>query len=176
MTETEKYLNEVAAGLYRLPEHEKTEILNEIRSHIHEAVSQQESEQTVLDRLGSPLRLAQSYVSLSNIESGQNILSTFAFYFSAGIATIVVVPSLFFTALSLVISAVAILGYSIVRLFVILPYPMRFWEVEMSGIPAVIASVVIGLIHCVIALLCWKLLKKYLAFISLRYQKIRLTK
>ena len=55
MNEKEKYLQRVAAGLSKLPQEEKDEILSEIRNHIYESVNRQENEQIVLNRLG-PLK------------------------------------------------------------------------------------------------------------------------
>ena len=42
MNEAEKYVKKVSDGLKKINENERGEILNEIRSHIHEAVSRQE--------------------------------------------------------------------------------------------------------------------------------------
>jgi uncharacterized membrane protein len=176
MSEIEKYLQKVSAGLYRLPENERREILSEIRNHIHEAVNRQEPIQSVLDRLGSPIRLAQSYAGIYNIESGISIWRDMAFFFSAGLASYVVIPTLFIVAVTFPLTAVYTIGYSILDLFTDLPGDgVEMWYgLTLTGFPAVIASVIIGAILFVIGILCWKLLKRYLTFISLRYKKFRM--
>ena len=197
MNEAEKYLEKVSTGLYRLPENERNEILGEIRSHIHEAESRQESVQEVLNKLGSPLKLAQSYVNIHNIESGDmnfdSILNNMAFYISAGFAGIFVVPTLFTATFTFLFCAVAFVGYSIIDLFADLPggigYDIsattmsigfvmgRFSSdnaVVFTGLVAVGIALIFALFCFGMAWLCWKGLKKYLSFVSRRYQKLRM--
>ncbi|MCL2141301.1 MAG: DUF1700 domain-containing protein [Methanimicrococcus sp.] len=177
MNETEKYLEKVASGLKRLPEHERNEILNEIRSHIYEAVNQQEPEQEVLERLGSPVKLAQSYDSLHSIESGQSIFNNLAFYFSAGVSSIFIVPILFFLTLAFASSAIIVVVYSIIDLLFVLPeHVVDFVGFTVTSFPALMVIIAFGSMFLLIAYLLWKLLRKFCAFVSLRYQKLRLKK
>lgn len=199
MNEVEKYLQKVSAGLYRLPENERIEILGEIRSHIHEAECRQEPVQAVLNKLGSPLKLAQSYVNIHNIESGNmsigNVLNNMAFYVSAGFSGIFIVPTLFTATFAFLVAAVTFVGYSIVDLFTDLPGGIGFdisatdmnfglifggfssdSAVVFTGFTAVVVAFVIAVFCFGIAWLCWKGLKKYLSFVSRRYQKLRLIK
>ena len=183
MTDMEKYLQKVSAGLYRLSENERNEILDEIRNHIHEAVNRQESVHDVINRLGPPLRLAQSYVSIYNINNDNmtplNVWRDMAFFFSVGLASYIVVPILFITAIKLVLTAGSMIIVSILYFFTDIPsyYGINLWgETNLIGFPAVIASIIFGVIFVFIAYGCWKLLKKYLAFISLRYQMFRMKK
>jgi len=199
MNEAEKYLQKVSAGLYRLPENERNEILREIQSHIHEAECRQEPVQAVLSKLGSPLKLAQSYVNISNIESGDmslsSILNGMAFYVSAGFSGIFIVPTLFTATFAFLLVAVIFVGYSIIDLFADLPGGIGYdiseahanvgliidvfssdSAVVFSGFTAVGVALIIALFCFGIAWLCWKGLKKYLSFVSRRYQKLRMIK
>ena len=182
MNETEKYLQKVSAGLYKLPENERNEIVEEIRNHIHEAVSRQEPVQNIINRLGPPLRLAQSYASIHNVNNDNmelsNVWRDMAFFFSAGLSSYFVVPALFITAITFVVTAVGIIGYSILNLFIDLPGDgIHLWgETSLTGLAAVAVSVILGIIFFFAAYGCWKLLKKYLTFISRRYQEFRMRK
>jgi len=190
MNEMEMYLNKVSAGLYRLPESERNEILSEIRSHIHEAVSRQEPVQDVINKLGPPLKLAQSYASLHDINNDEvsfgSIWGSMAFFISAGLSGMVIVPTLFVLSLSFMFSAVVTVGYAIVDLFIDLPggigaYTFDFSHgtyegVMFTGLPALAVALGISLIFVWLARICWKLLKKYLAFVSRRYQELRIIK
>ena len=197
MNEVEKYLQKVSAGLYRLPESERNEILGEIRNHIYEAESRQEPVQAVLNKLGSPLNLAQSYVNIHNIESGDisfgSIFNGMAFYISAGFSGIFIVPTLFTATFAFLLAAVVFVGYSIIDLFMDLPGGIGFdisathmnfglvisgfasdSAVVFTGFTAVGVALIIAIFCFGIAWLCWKGLKKYLSFISHRYQKLRI--
>ncbi|MCL2217839.1 MAG: DUF1700 domain-containing protein [Defluviitaleaceae bacterium] len=181
MSEMEKYLQSVSAGLNKLPENERNEILAEIRNHIHEAINRQEPINVVIDRLGHPLRLAQSYANIYNIESGNkdfNIWRDMTFFFSAGLASYVVVPTLFLMAVVLPLTSIFMVGYTLLDLFIDLPgdnLNVEMWYgLTLTGFPAIIVTLVFGVIFFIFGILCWKLLKKYLAFISLRYKKFRI--
>jgi len=178
MNDVEKYLNKMSAGLYRLPESERNEILSEIQNHIYEAESRQEPVQAVLDKLGSPLKLAQSYINIHDIDSGnmsfRSILSNMAFFISAGLSGVFVLPTLLITTFTFLISAVGIVGYSIIDLFIDLPGSIMLGdEVVLTGFSAVIVALLVGVILAILAYLSWWTLRKYLLFVSQRYQKLR---
>ena len=116
MSEVEKYLQKVSAGLYRLPNSEQSEILGEIRNHIHEAESRQEPVHVVL---------------------------------------------------------------SILDFFIDIPWHdgvTFFSDTVHTGFPALVMSLMLGAVLFFLGILCRKLLKKYLVFISLRYKKFRMGK
>ena len=181
MNDMEKYLRKVSAGLYRLPENEKNEILREIQSHIYEAESRQEPVQVVLDKLGSPLKLAQSYVNIHSIDSGslnfRSVLSNMAFFMSAGLSGVFVLPTLLIMTFTFLISAIGIVGYSIINLFIDLPGNIMLGDgVILTGFSAVIVALIVGAIFAILAYLSWWTLRKYLLFISQRYKKLRMLK
>jgi uncharacterized membrane protein len=158
MNDMEKYLQKVSAGLYRLPESERSEILGEIRNHIHEAVSRQEPVQDVINRLGSPLRLAQSYISIHSVNTDElglsNVWRDMAFFFSAGLASYIVVPTLFISALTFVTAAVGVVVFSILDFFIDIPIydGIHLWgETVLIGFPAVAVSAILGLVCFFIA-------------------------
>ena len=115
-----------------------------------------------------------------------------AFYISAGFSGLFVVPILFTAAFGFLLSAAAFVGYSIIDLFADLPGAIGFdisatsmnigfiigsdSAVVFTGLAAVGVASVIALFCFGIAWLCWKGLKKYLSFISRRYQKLRMKK
>ena len=183
MMDKEKYMQKVAAGLHRLPEADRNEILTEIANHIHEAQSRQEPIEQVLTKLGSPLALAQSYASIYNIENREMslkyIINNIAFYFSAGISGCFIIPSLFIMALTFPLASLAAVGAAIADIIFDLPIEGTVNlgpNIILSGFPALIATLVICIPLSLLGLLCWKGLKKYLRFVSMRYQKLKMNK
>ncbi len=177
--QAEEYLQKVLEGLSRLPESDRNEIIKEIRNHIYEALNRQEPEQTVLAKLGSPLKLAQSYVNVYELNNNHFNIKYFAgimsFYFSAGMSGIFVVPTLFLVAIVFALMPVFLLGYSVIGLFFNIP-GLTFGFMTLTGFPQLTASIIASPILLIIAFQCWKLLKKYLSYIANRYQSIRLSK
>jgi len=181
MNDVEKYLKKVSAGLYRLPESERNEILSEIKNHIHEAENGQEPVQVVLDKLGSPLKLAQSYVNIYNIDSGDmsfsSVLGNMAFFISAGLSGIIVIPTLLAIIVGFLLSAIFAIGYSVLDLFIDFPGDggiMLGGEEPLTGFTAVLVALIAGVILIILAYLGWWILKKYLFFVSQRYKKLRM--
>ncbi len=176
----ENYLQNVLEGLNRLPESDRNEILKEIRNHIYEAINRREPEQTILARLGSPLKLAQSYVNAYKLNYGnfsiKYFLSMMSFYFSAGMTGIFVVPTLFLISIFFPIIAAVVLVYSVIGLFFDIPGVISLGFVTFTGFPQLIASIIVSPILFIIGVQCWRSLKKYLLYISNRYQSIRLNK
>jgi len=183
MIEMERYLQEVYSGLSGLPKNERNEILGEIRNHIHEAIARQEPVQSVIDRLGSPIKLAQSYVNIYNIENnntGSNVWRDMVFFIWAGSASYIIILTLVMITVTLPLTAIFMIGHSILDLFIELPayglpsYSLEIWHnLSLTGFPALIASVPIGVILFVLGILCGKLLKVYMVFIPQRYEKFR---
>jgi len=181
MKETEAYLKKVSDGLYKLPENERNEILGEIRNHIHEAVNMQEPVQDVINRLGPPLKLAQSYVNIHNINRGDmnfgSVLSGTAFFLSAGLSGLIVVPTLVGLILLFLLIAAIIIGTGILGVFIDLPDAIIIiGEETLTGLPALIVCLILAIIFAFLGYLSWKLLKVYLVFISRRYRKLRMGK
>jgi len=181
MKEMEAYLKKVSDGLHKLPENERNEILGEIRNHIHEAVNMQEPVQAVIDKLGPPLKLAQSYVNIHKINRGDmsfgNVLSGTVFFLSAGLSGLIVVPTLVGLIFVLLLSAAIIIGAGILGVFIDLPDAVIIvGEETLTGLPALIVCLILSIIFVFLSYLSWKLLKMYLVFISRRYQKLRMGK
>lgn len=97
----------------------------------------------------------------------------FAFYFTAGLSAIIVAPTLFIMTLSFAACTIGIISYTFIGLFVDLPNIVNIGTTVYGGLPAFILAVITGAILFILAVLCWKLLKKYLSFVSNRYQKLR---
>ncbi|HEY3365671.1 MAG TPA: hypothetical protein VGK74_11500 [Symbiobacteriaceae bacterium] len=69
-----RYLSQFRAGLKRLPEAERSEVVDEINSHIAEAVAAGGSLAEVLERLGPADRLARAYAAEALLGLGQPTL------------------------------------------------------------------------------------------------------
>lgn len=78
----ERYLEELRAGLRGMPADEASEIVEEIRSHIHDSAAEgglmtQSSQQATLERLGPAKELASRYVMQSMAARAEDSRSHF---------------------------------------------------------------------------------------------------
>ncbi|MCL2549876.1 MAG: DUF1700 domain-containing protein [Methanimicrococcus sp.] len=183
LKEIEAYLKKVSDGLYQLPDSERNEILGEIRNHIHEAVDMQEPVQAVIDKLGPPQKLAQSYVNIHYINrsnmSFSGVLNNMVFFLSAGLSSLIIVPTLISFILLFLLIASASISVGILGLFTDLPSNTGIMigsEEPLTGFTALIAGLILCVIFFLLSYLSWKLLKIYAIFISRRYQKLRMGK
>jgi uncharacterized membrane protein len=175
-SEIDKYLQKVSAKLARMPVFEKEEILNEIKNHIHEAVSRQEPLQNVLDRLGSPSKLAGSYTVLYDLEKSRytHAFHHVSFFLSTGLTSVVVIPLLFILSILFVVTAVVSFIISVAELFIDIPGGIVLNSTTYTGFPQLIVGIISSVILTGLALLLWKALMKYLKYVAKSYQRIRL--
>lgn len=177
-SEIDKYLQKVSAKLNRLPASEKEEILNEVKNHIHEAVSRQEPLQNVLDKLGSPSKLAGSYTALYDLEKSpsNHALHNVSFFLSTGLTSVIVVPLLCILPILFIIAAVVSLVISVAGLFMDIPGGIVLNSVTHTGFSQLSIAIISSVILLSLALLLWRILIKYLTFVAKRYQRIRMKK
>lgn len=177
--ETQKYLDEVLDGLNGLPDSEKKEIVDEINSHIYEAVSNGEDLDSVLRKLGSPCDIAKSYSSIYTIENNKfdlkYLLKNFSFYLSTGVTSAFIVPTLFLLTWIFYITVPIVVVGSILGLFFDGISSFVFvGEKGLTGFPQLIAAVIISVLFVFLARACNRSLKKYIAKVSNSYRKLKL--
>ncbi len=177
-SEVDKYLGKVSAKLNRLPVTEKEEILKEITNHIHEAVSRQESLQNVLDKLGSPSKLAGSYTALYDLEKSRSnhVLHNVSFFLSTGLTSVIVIPLLFILSILFAIAAAVSLVISVAGMFMDIPGGIVLNSASYTGFSQLVVAIISSVILSSFALLLWKALIKYLMYVAKRHQRIRLKK
>lgn len=171
------YLDKVGSGLL-LPEDEKNDILDEIKSHIYEAVNRGETLKNVLIKLGAPQKLAKSYNHSYKLENNQfkfsDILSSLAFYSSVALSGIFVISVLPIVTVSFVFCVVIILGVTALNMIGITHIPFTIApNILVTGWPQVGIAVVVSAILLLIARASWLGLKKYLKFVSTNYHNRR---
>lgn len=181
--EIEKYFAKVSNCLERLPQSEREEILMEISNHVYEATSNGETASAVLEHLGSPEKLAASYTNSYVLDSGnirfgvQDMLRNLTFYSGTAFSGIFVIPIFGSLAFAFALTAVLLLGISVVNLtgFISIPFNLGSYYLA-SGIPQVLAAVIIGAGFMFLAVLSWNFLKKYLAHVSKKYRELHMGK
>ena len=170
------YLEKVSRGLH-LSEADKTDVIGEIRNHIHEAVNRQEPLESVLKKLGEPYKLAKAYnhsYKLANDEFRlSDILNSIAFYSSVAITGMVVVTVLPILTITFVLTSVFIIGISITNLIGLTNLPFNIGFMPVTGWPQIVMAVVISALFLLIARASWSGLKKYLKYVSNNYHKRR---
>jgi len=177
-SEIDKYLQRVSARLNRLPVSDKEEILEEIKNHVHEAVSRQEPLQNVLDKLGSPSKLAGSYTAIYDLEKSHfnYVLYNISFFLSTGITSVIVIPLLFILSILFGIAAVVSLIVSVAGMFIDIPGGIVLNSMSFTGFSQLIVAIISSVILIILAFLFWKSLMKYLTYVAKRYQRIKLNK
>lgn len=179
----EKYLQTVFNYLKPLSLSEKTDIINEIKSHIKEIqIDQQLDIDTILKNMGDPVNLAKSYVGETLAKNTTfNLMQIFrliAFYSITGFSGMIVIPFLsilsaslyvcaFITPIAAIIKTVGTwLGFNVP--FAIIN--LGFWEVPAAlSIPAALPFT---LLFYIASKKLWMILKKYLANVSKNYQTL----
>ena len=174
----EQYLQEVSKGLSGLPLQERQDILKEIENHIHEALSRGDALEEVLRRLGPPDILAQSYTQGHVLNKGRlrlrDVISGFAFYSTAALSAIIIVPTLGICAVAFLLSAVVVLVMGILGGIGLIAVPFTFGLMLLTGIPQLLMGIVGSVVMLLLAILMWWLLRAYIRSVSARYRKRRL--
>ncbi|WP_086348389.1 DUF1700 domain-containing protein [Candidatus Enterococcus clewellii] len=177
------YLQLLNKQLHRLETQERADILEEVESHIFEAVSNGASVDHVLETLGDPAKLAASYTSEAILKNGSFNLSSLAqlvkFYFVTGFSGMFIIPivgilSIAFYFCSFVVIAAGVIktiglffGYS-------LPISVMnfgFWQApDFMVLPI---CLVFGALFYVGSRKMWHWLKDYLFSISVAHRKLK---
>lgn len=173
------YLAKFYEHLQYLPEEERLDAVREIESNITtDGIASGQPEAAILDRLGSPSKLAKVYQSEyitgrrwnKSVKDPWDMLK---FYCTTGLLSIVIIPVLATIAYGFGFTVILVLVAGVIRSFGVPWINMNLWdgyEVPYAwSIPYALAlSAVIG----GIALTCRRYLFKYLAFLSREYSKL----
>lgn len=173
-----QYLKTFYELLRYMPEEERLDAVQEIKSNIAEGIANGQTEAAILARLGDPHKLAKAYQSEYIMDKGSNkswkdVLLMLRFYCTTGLLSIIVIPVLATIMYGFGFCAVLTLIAGVVRSFGVAWINMSLgpgYEVPIAwSIPfAIVLSAVIG----GIALLSRKYLKKYLQYLSTQYRKL----
>lgn len=177
----DKYLLEVESNLASLSIEEKKDILEEIQSHIEEAVFSGEKEEMVLKRLGSPKSLANAFIGESMVTKKmdmKHLLKLVSFYAKTGFSGILIVTFLGVLSVSLyglsfmcvIIGAVLSIGTAFGIQFPGGLMNIGFWSLpNILGLP-ILGSFGIGL-HLLSKYLR-RLLQEYIAGVAKKHRLI----
>ncbi|GAA3406409.1 HAAS domain-containing protein [Paenibacillus hodogayensis] len=172
------YIEKLYAALSKMPEQERLDAVREIESHIEEGISHGQREADILAKLGDPSKLAKAFRSEHFSHPGRKRTwgETFAmigFYCTTGLLSVMIVPVLATIAYGFGFCTVLILLAGIIRSFGATwinmdlgPYYTVPTEWSMAF------SLVVGGIVGGIAYISRKYLRKYLRFVSERYQDL----
>ena len=166
-TALEKYLSQVDRHLKYMPVSEKTDILSELKSSFYERMENGQSEDEILSEMESPKALAASYMGQSIIKSDgfswKRFMMVFGFYSFASATWMVIIPTLatlaasfFFSSGVSVLAGVAGLLKGIVHISVIDNMRFVFFAYELTGIPALLAGILLAVVFLLLGVLCWK--------------------
>jgi uncharacterized membrane protein len=170
------YLDKLNACLHRLPEEERIDAVREIESHITEGILGGQPEAAILARLGDPRKLAKAYRSeylSQNISiSYKHTFGLIGFYCTTGLLSVMVVPVLATIAYGFGFCAVLILLASFIRTFGVTWINMNIGSYVVPTPLSMLYGIVVGGIVGGIAFVCWKALKRYLSYVSVRHRRI----
>jgi uncharacterized membrane protein len=161
-----EYLRRFGAALGRMNTPDRDELLGEIRSHIAEAEADGVSVETVIERLGSPERLARAYAASALLEgstprSALSNLRAAALVATTSVVSALVVPLLVVLAVGFVVSGALGLFFGIAAL-AISPAAVGISPPTYEGALAAIAG---GVAFLGLALLAARALRGYLRFV-----------
>ncbi|WP_321387320.1 HAAS signaling domain-containing protein [uncultured Enterococcus sp.] len=177
------YLQQLSKHLNQLETQEKIDILEEVESHIFEAVSNGASIDQVLQALGDPKKLAQSYTSEALLKKDSFNLSSMAqlvkFYFITGFSGMFIIPVVGILSIAFYFSAFVVIAAGIIKtigLFFGYSLPISvmnfgFWQApDFMVLPI---CLIFGLLFYVGSKKMWRWLKDYLFSISVAHRKIK---
>lgn len=170
------YLEKIDKYLKPLPFSERFDIVKEIKSTMLEMRSEGKSSEEIIERLGNPRDLARSYlgdlINTGSFLTWKKALAVFAFYSLTGITGLAVIPVLAICAPVFIVSGVFSIVVGIIKIFdsVLGINSNIMTYVGVKGINSPIldflACETAGIILCLAAYGCWKLLGYYFKAIS----------
>lgn len=180
--ETQTYLRSLEDNLGYLTIEERQEITNEVKSHIYEATTNGAELKEVLSALGSPKKLAKSYVGEAILKNNKfnlkNQITLFRFYLVTGFSGMIVVPFVSILSITLYMSSILVfiggvakfignlLGYQV---------PINMFDFQGFQMPNMIMlplAIVSSILLYIASKKLWSWLKKYLQKISVSHRKI----
>ncbi|MHA7966813.1 DUF1700 domain-containing protein [Paenibacillus sp. CAU 1782] len=170
------YLDKLYQALKMMPEEERIDAVREIESHIIEGILGGQPEAAILARLGDPRKLAKAYrseyLSQNASFSFKHTFGLIGFYCTTGLLSIMIVPVLATIAYGFGFCTVLILLGSFIRTFGVTWISMEIGSYVVPTQLSLIYGVVVGGIVGGIAFVCWKMLKRYLSYVTGRHRRI----
>ncbi|MBL1229385.1 DUF1700 domain-containing protein [Enterococcus sp. BWB1-3] len=177
------YLQQLNNYLKKMDQQERMDILEEVESHIFEAVSNGAEIDIVLKTLGSPKALADSYIDEAFLKEGSfnlsNLMKLIKFYFVTGFSGMFIVScvgiiSITFYFCSFIVVAAGVIkmiglffGYSLP----IVVMNFGFWQApDFMALPV---CLLVGLLLYISSKKMWNWLKGYLLSISVAHRKLK---
>jgi uncharacterized membrane protein len=169
-----RYLREFGRELRRLPEPDRLDAVREIESHLDDELRGGESAEAAIARLGPPQTLARAYLSAFHLRgtapgtarASWEMLAAMAFFASAGVGGLFIVPSLGLMLLVLGLTSVVAPLAGVAR-------ALGVHGVTMSGpggpLPlawSIPVGLGLGLVAGLAAAACWLLLRLYFALVA----------
>lgn len=164
----EKYLSQVDRYLTHMSISEKTDILSELKSSFYERMNSGQTEESIIAEMESPQELAMNYLGESVAESSdfsfKRLMMVIGFYSLASMAWVSIIPTLGALAFSFFIASgisvfAGVLGM-LKDVFIHVPLlsdvKMMFFMREITGIPALLIGLMLGIIFVVLGIVCWK--------------------
>lgn len=160
------YLHRFGAALARMNVPDRDELLGEIKSHIAEAEADGVAVETIVERLGSPERLARAYAASALLETGRarSVLPSFraaALVATTSVVSALIVPLLGVLTVGFVLSG-ALGVFAGIAALVIGPDSVGMSPPTIEG---AIATVALGIALVGLALLAARGLRSYLRFV-----------
>ncbi|MFD0710742.1 DUF1700 domain-containing protein [Paenibacillus sp. GCM10027626] len=170
------YLAKLYEMLHQLPEEERLDAVREIESHIIDGTLSGQHEAAILARLGDPRTLAKAYRNEYMIEhhsgrSFKDVLAMISFYCTTGLLSVMVIPVLAVVAYGFGFCATLIVIAGIIRTFGVTWINMNLGPgLEVPTEWSMLYALPIGGIVGGIAFVSWRYLRKYMDFLSRKYQ------
>ncbi len=177
----ERYLEIVYRNLRPLAISERTDIINEIKSHIQEnQIKQQMDVNTMLENLGDPVKLGKAYAGESITKNTQfnfsNIIRIILFYSLTGFSGIFVVLFLSILSVALYICAfITAIAGAIKTVGTLAGMDVPFVQIDFGfwqphGLLALPISLLFAILFYLLSKKLWRFLRGYLAAVTEKHQ------
>lgn len=164
----ETYLAEMAKQLRFLPDSEKTDILNELRSSFADMTANGSTPDEIIGKMGSPKELASEYRETSNRKTEprtwNRVWTTAGYYSLASLLWISVIPVLasltvafMFSSVACVVAGILVSLKPFIRFY---PSDLRLFNLfgyHPEGIAAVLTGILLAVVFFLLGRLFWKL-------------------
>lgn len=173
----EKYVRKLYQQLRQLPEEEREDAVMEIKSHIAESVRNGQKEEEVLAKLGSPSKLARTYLGDFYVRESRMhplfLIKALLLYVTSGFLSIIFIPVLGILSVTFGIVSIIIPILGLLRTF-----GARWVQMNLTPtyeVPVLLSfpfSLLVALILFGLFWICWKTLRGYLTLLSSAHRKV----
>jgi hypothetical protein len=166
----EKYVRKLYQQLRQLPEEEREDAVMEIKSHIAESVRNGQKEEEVLEKLGSPSKLARAYLGDFYVRESRMhplfLIRALLLYVTSGFLSIIFIPVLGILSVTFGVVSIIIPILGLLRTFGATP------TYEVPVLLSFPFSLLVALILFGLFWICRKALRGYLTFLSSAHRKV----